>query len=105
MRLALHVGEVFLSTRSHRSIAANVSVQKLIRSRKDAIHTVPGVSQLANETAKPIWDRIEGYLGKGLIVPPRYDIVKGWSADAVNAALDRYRDGGKVYKTRFEVSL
>ena len=62
------------------------------------------LSQFAHETAKPFWDRIEEYLGKGSIVPPRYDIVKGWSADAVNAALDRYRDEGKVVKIQFEVS-
>ena len=68
------------------------------------IHTVPGVSQFAHETAKPFWDGVEEYLGKGLIVPPRYDVVKGWSADAVNAALDRYRDEGKVAKIQFEVS-
>lgn len=68
------------------------------------LHTVPGVSQFAHETTKPFWDRIEEYLKRGLIAPPRFDVVTGWSADEVNAALDRYRDGGKVIKIQFEVS-
>lgn len=65
---------------------------------------VLGLSHVKSETAKPFWDRVEGYLKNGSLVPLRYEIVDGLDAEKVNQLLDRYRDGKKMVQTQFRVS-
>lgn len=63
-----------------------------------------GLSHVKFETAKPFWDRVEGYLENRSVVPLRYEVVSGLDAQKVNKLLDRYRDGLKVVQTQFRVS-
>lgn len=65
---------------------------------------VLGLSHIRSATAKPFWDRMEGYLKNGSLVPLRYEVVDGLEAGNVNVLLDRYRDGKKVVQTQFRVS-
>jgi len=65
---------------------------------------VLGLSYLRPNTARPFWDRVEGYLKHGSVIPLRYEVVDKLDADRVNELLDRYRDGIKVVQTHFRVS-
>lgn len=67
-------------------------------------HNVLGLSHIKHETAKPFWDRVEGYLKNGSLLPLRYAIVDSLDANRVNELLDRYRDGKRVIQTHFRVS-
>lgn len=49
------------------------------------------------------WERLSGYVEAGAIVPTSYSMTEGLDADAVNAALDAYRDGTSRDKPQFRL--
>lgn len=52
-----------------------------------------GVSPMHPETTVGFWENIPRWLKDGKIRPVPFEIIKGLDADAVNKALDQYRDG------------
>ena len=52
----------------------------------DFLHVIPEFGQL-------FWKKLLIWLEIGEIKPVHYNVIKGWDADKVNAALDEYRDG------------
>lgn len=89
-----------------RSSIGDIDESKIIGEKKAGYEArnVLGLSHIKHETAKPFWDRVEGYLKNGSLVPLRHEKVVGLDADRVNELLDRYRDGKKVVQTQFRVS-
>ena len=49
------------------------------------------------------WERLTGYVEAGAIVPTSFSMQDGLDADAVNAALDAYRDGTSKEKPQFRL--
>ncbi|CAG5156663.1 uncharacterized protein ALTATR162_LOCUS4460 [Alternaria atra] len=89
-----------------RSSVGTIDESKIVGEKKAQyeMKNVLGMSQLKADTARPFWERVEGYLKDGSLVPLKYEIVAGLDVDKVNELLDRYRDGKKVIQTHFRVS-
>ncbi|KAH6613838.1 putative alcohol dehydrogenase [Boeremia exigua] len=83
-----------------------IDESKIIGEKKAGYETrnVLGLSHVRFTTAKPFWDRVEGYLAAQSVVPLAYKVVNGLDAQQVNKLLDEYRDGQKVVQTQFRVS-
>jgi NADPH2:quinone reductase len=89
-----------------RSSVGSVDETKIVGEKKAGyeLKNVLGISQLKTDTVRPFWERLEGYLQDGSVVPLKYEVINGLDADKVNELLDRYRDGKKVVQTHFRVS-
>lgn len=89
-----------------RSSVGSVDETKIVGEKKAGyeLKNVLGISQLKPDTVRPFWERLEGYLQDGSVVPLKYEVINGLDADKVNELLDRYRDGKKVVQTHFRVS-
>ena len=107
-----HVGISALSSSQRgklarlRSSVGNVDETKIVGEKKAGyeLKNVLGISQLKPDIVRPFWERLEGYLQDGSVVPLKYEVIDGLDADKVNELLDRYRDGKKVVQTHFRVS-
>jgi NADPH2:quinone reductase len=107
-----HVGISALSSSQRgklarlRSSVGSVDETKIVGEKKAGyeLKNVLGISQLKPDTVRPFWERLEGYLQDGSVVPLKYEVINGLDADKVNELLDRYRDGKKVVQTHFRVS-
>lgn len=64
-----------------------------------------GSSHMSPELAAEFWSRLPGYLERGQIKPLGYIVKNGLEAESVNEVLDAYRDGKRVVKTHFHVSV
>ncbi|KAH7123757.1 putative alcohol dehydrogenase [Dendryphion nanum] len=89
-----------------RFSSGTVDESKIVGEKKAGyeMRNILGLSHTKSETAKPFWERVEDYLGNKSLIPLKYDVVDGLSAEKVNEVLDRYRDGKKVLQTHFRVS-
>lgn len=65
---------------------------------------VLGLFLYRNPLCVSFWERLTGYVEAGAIVPTSYSMQDGLDADAVNAALDAYRDGTSKEKPQFRLS-
>jgi NADPH2:quinone reductase len=107
-----HVGISSLSStrtgKLARLISSNgeIDQSKIVGQKEKGyeLKNVFGISSLHPDTARPFWERVEGYLKDGSLVPLKYEAVEGLDVDAVNEVLDRYRDGKKVVQTHLRVS-
>jgi len=64
---------------------------------------VLGLFLYRNPLCVSFWERLSGYVEAGAIVPTSYSMQDGLDADAVNAALDAYRDGKSKEKPQFRL--
>ena len=65
---------------------------------------VYGGLHFRDQLSQTLWERLPGYLESGAIKPTSYNAIKSaLNADAVNAALDEYRDGKKVVKPQIHI--
>lgn len=64
---------------------------------------VLGLFLYRNPLCVTFWERLTGYLEAGAIVPTSYTMREGLDVDAVNAALDAYRDGTSKEKPQFRL--
>ena len=62
------------------------------------VGNVVGISSERPELCREFWERLPGYLEKGLLVPIQegYQVTTGLVADRVNGILDSFQDGGRV---------
>jgi NADPH2:quinone reductase len=65
---------------------------------------VLGISHLKPQTAKPFWERLEGYFESKRLEALDHQVFQGLDAERVNEVLDRYRDGKRVIQTQFRIS-
>jgi NADPH2:quinone reductase len=54
---------------------------------------VLGVSPLHPEVTVQFWEEIPSWFKQGKLRPSRFQVIKGLDADAVNQALNRYKEG------------
>jgi len=89
-----------------RYSSGSIDESKIVGEKKAGyeMRNVLGLSHAKPETAKPFWDRVEGYFADKTLIPLKYEIIDGLNAEKVNEVLDRYRDGLKVTQTHFKVS-
>lgn len=52
-----------------------------------------------DESGKQFWDLLPGFLVEKKIVPVKVEVIKSFTADDFNEALDKYRDGEGAAKT------
>jgi NADPH:quinone reductase-like Zn-dependent oxidoreductase len=64
---------------------------------------VLGLFLYRNPLCVAFWERLTDYVEAGAIVPTSYSMQQGLDADAVNAALDAYRDGKSKEKPQFRL--
>lgn len=64
---------------------------------------VLGLFLYRNPLCVSFWERLTDYVEAGAIVPTSYSMQEGLDADAVNAALDAYRDGKSKEKPQFRL--
>jgi NADPH:quinone reductase-like Zn-dependent oxidoreductase len=62
---------------------------------------VLGLFLYRNPLCISFWELLTDYVAAGAIVPTSYSMQEGLNADAVNAALDAYRDGTSKEKPQF----
>lgn len=64
---------------------------------------VLGLFLYRNPLCVSFWEHLTDYVEAGAIVPTSYSMQEGLNADAVNAALDAYRDGTSKQKPQFRL--
>jgi NADPH:quinone reductase-like Zn-dependent oxidoreductase len=64
---------------------------------------VLGLFLYRNPLCISFWERLTEFVEVGTIVPTSYSMQEGLDADAVNAALDAYRDGKSKDKPQFRL--
>ena len=64
---------------------------------------VLGLFLYRNPLCVSFWERLSGYVEAGTIVPTSFSMQDGLNADAVNAALNAYRDGKSKEKPQFRL--
>ncbi|KAI7762862.1 hypothetical protein LZL87_008303 [Fusarium oxysporum] len=55
-----------------------------------------GVSPIHPELTMKFWEEVPRWYKEGKLRPSSFEVIKGLDADAVNKALDKYRDGAGV---------
>ena len=92
-----------LSDNNPGKVARLLPVGTVEDTRGHELLDVLGLFLYRNPLCVSFWDRLTDYVEAGAIVPTSYSMQEGLDADAVNAALDAYRDGKSRVKPQFRL--
>jgi NADPH:quinone reductase-like Zn-dependent oxidoreductase len=92
-----------LSADRQGKVARLLPVGTVKDTRGHELLDVLGVFLYRNPLCVLFWARLTKYVEVGAIVPMTYSMQEGLDADAVNAALDAYRDGTSKDKPQFRL--
>jgi NADPH2:quinone reductase len=82
-----------LSDRRPGKMARLLPIGSVEDTRGHELLDVVGLFLYRNPLCVEMWERLAGYVEAGAIRPTSFSTLEGLEADAVNAALDGYRDG------------
>ena len=92
-----------LSDNRPGKVARLLPVGTVEETRGHELLDVLGLFLYRNPLCVSFWERLTDYVEGGAIVPTSYSMQNGLDADAVNAALDEYRDGKSKEKPQFRL--
>jgi len=92
-----------LSDNRSGKVARLLPVGTVEDTRGHELLDVLGLFLYRNPLCVSFWERLTDYVEAGAIVPTSYSKQEGLDADAVNAALDAYRDGTSKEKPQFRI--
>lgn len=84
-------------------VARLLPVGTVENTRGHELLDVLGLFLYRNALCVSFWEHLTDYVEAGAIVPTSYSMQDGLDADAVNAALDAYRDGTSKEKPQFRL--
>jgi NADPH2:quinone reductase len=92
-----------LSDRRPGKLARLLPIGSVEDTRGHELLDVMGLFLYRNPLCVEMWERLTGYVEAGAIRPTSFLTLDGLEADAVNAALDGYRDGTSRNKPQIKV--